>query len=406
MLLPLPAEATSRDDAPDTLADGTGERLQAACTDFMNALFDAAALEPEAQRHTRTLQLLRTLRERRAAIIEALRADLVQPGSAGYALDGRRLGRLLRRHFAPLELTLDESALLETVFTRRLLHAHLATAPAPAAALDDEATARVVARLRIGNRAGTPAGPEAVAAVSGATPVPTEAADPLPATEAGDATPRWTWRSAWLLLPALALLMLGHPATIPSPTPDPQTTAASASTPHEAARAIDPAPPASTAAAASPATVAANSAASPSSTIAPVGAAEGPLASEPSVLVEPPATEATPPPASDPRLALQVEFLLRRADAALAALRLTEPYPDSAAANYAAVLALEPANARAHEGLERIVAAYARLVSGALASGNVVYARALLERARTVQPASVLLLDIEDGIAAAGGSAR
>lgn len=396
MLLPLPAGATTRDDAPGTLADGAGERLQAACTDFMNALFDAAALEPEAQRHARTLQLLRTLRERRAGIIAALHTDLVQPGSAGYALDPRRLGRLLRRHFAPLDPSPDEFALLETVFTRRLLHPHLVTAPAPAAPEDDEATARVVARLRIGNRAGTPTALEAVEAAPHTSPAPASAAAPPPATEAAGASPRGRWRSAWLLLPALALLMLGRPATTPAPAPDPQaetttaTATATASKPREMPRTTDPEPATPTGTVASP---------------VPLAAAAPPEESAtPSAVV--PATEATPPAASDPRLTLQVEFLLGRADAALAALRLTEPYPDSAAANYAAVLALEPANARAQEGLERIVAAYARLVSGALASGNVGYARALLERARTVQPASVLLLDIEDEIAATGGSAR
>lgn len=117
-------------------------------------------------------------------------------------------------------------------------------------------------------------------------------------------------------------------------------------------------------------------------------------------------TASAPQTASDPRLALQVDFLLRRADAALAALRLTEPFPDSAAANYTAVLALTPDNTRALEGLERVVAMYGSLVRGALASGNVTYASELFQRARSVQPASPLLAQMNQEIASAGGSAR
>jgi hypothetical protein len=113
-----------------------------------------------------------------------------------------------------------------------------------------------------------------------------------------------------------------------------------------------------------------------------------------------------PQTVSDPRLVLQVEFLLHRADAALAALRLTEPFPDSAAANYTAVLALTPDNTRALEGLERIVAMYGSLVRAALASGNMMYANELFQRAHSVQPDSPLLAQMDHEIATAGGSAR
>jgi len=110
--------------------------------------------------------------------------------------------------------------------------------------------------------------------------------------------------------------------------------------------------------------------------------------------------------AADGRIAMQVDFLLRRGDAALAALRLSEPFADSAAANYAAVLAIDPLNPAAQQGMERIVAAYAALIRGAQARGDANYARQLLGRARAVLPDSGQLPGLEGELAGADASRR
>ena len=104
------------------------------------------------------------------------------------------------------------------------------------------------------------------------------------------------------------------------------------------------------------------------------------------------------PPAAAARLATQVGYLLRRGDAALAELRLAEPYADSAAANYAAVLAIDALNAEARQGQERIVAAYVGLAQAALQRGDPGYAQQLLARARTVLPESAALQQLEQEI--------
>jgi len=112
------------------------------------------------------------------------------------------------------------------------------------------------------------------------------------------------------------------------------------------------------------------------------------------------------PPATAARLAAQVDYLLRRGDAALAALRLSEPFADSAAANYAAVLAIDAHNAAAQQGLERVVASYAGLARGALGRGDVAYAQQLLARARTVLPESPALAQLEQAITDATTTGR
>lgn len=110
-----------------------------------------------------------------------------------------------------------------------------------------------------------------------------------------------------------------------------------------------------------------------------------------------PRDAASPP---DKLLGTQVPYLLRRGDAALAALRLSEPFPDSAAANYLAVLAIDPLNSSAGRGLEQIVARYAELARGALLRGDVAQAKLMLERARTVLPQAAAVQQLEHDIAA------
>ncbi len=392
MALPLRDEGISLKQALD---DDTRSRLRAACADVVNALFDSAALACDAQRHARTLLWLRTLRERGAAIIEALQADLAFSGTATQATDRCDLRHLLHRHFAVLDPQPEELALLEAVFTQRLLQAH----PAMDANRGDDgdtATARVVARLRMGVRDIALAGSDG----SGSDAAPATLADTAEATPSAAAAPAAASRSIWhsALLTVVASLALLIAAGPPTPASTQAANAAvtmpTASTTDAIAAASGVAidPEAGTASPPSPDTHAATDppAVPPAETAAPAPPAAAPA----------PAPQAV----SDPRLVLQVEFLLRRADAALAALRLTEPFPDSAAANYTAVLALIPDNTRALEGLERIVAMYGRLVSGALGNGNVTYADELFQRARTAQPASALLAEIDREIAAARGS--
>jgi hypothetical protein len=97
----------------------------------------------------------------------------------------------------------------------------------------------------------------------------------------------------------------------------------------------------------------------------------------------------------DARLLSQVAYLLQRGDKALIELRLTEPFADSAAANYLAVLAIEPANAAAQQGLARVVERYSALVRAAVARGDTAQAELLLGRARSVLPHVPQLQELE-----------
>ena len=77
---------------------------------------------------------------------------------------------------------------------------------------------------------------------------------------------------------------------------------------------------------------------------------------------------------------------MRRGDTALAELRLTQPFVDSATANYLAVLAIDANHAGAERGLMRVVQRYAELIRTALAKGDAGRAEVLLSRARGVMP--------------------
>ncbi len=401
MPLPLRDEGASLKQA---LADDTRARLRAACADVVNALFDSAALADDAQRHARTLQWLRTLRERGAAIIEALQTELTRSGAAaGRTPNECDLRDLLYHHFAVLDPQPEELALLEAVFRQRLLQAYPAIDPDRRDGGDggDAATKRIVARLRIGHRDATPGGLDCGAPDPATRAIMTEAA---PTAAAPTVRPRGVWHSAVLTVVAsLTLLIAAGPqapastqatrATVTAPTAVTMgPNAAETAQPEATSSDVHNDPETTTASPPAPDTHA--------TTDPPLDPLDATPAPPPTV------TASAPQTASDPRLALQVDFLLRRADAALAALRLTEPFPDSAAANYTAVLALTPDNTRALEGLERVVAMYGSLVRGALASGNVTYASELFQRARSVPPASPLLAQMNQEIASAGGSAR
>ena len=74
---PAPAPAPDR-----TRADSeTHARLQAMFASFYNALFDAACLANDEQRHARTIQLLRAVKAQEHVIIEGICADIARPGA-------------------------------------------------------------------------------------------------------------------------------------------------------------------------------------------------------------------------------------------------------------------------------------------------------------------------------------
>lgn len=406
---------------PRMADDAIHHRLRVACVELGNALFDRAALANDGQFHARTLLWLRTLREHGDAIVASLQHDLSQSGTT---LDGEILRHLLQRHFATLDPDVDESALLESIFSRQLLSdAPAAPASQPAG---DDSTTRIIARLHPRPTASdTPAS-------DGDDGRPSSPSDPddteitLPAQAA---QPRSHWHTALLSVPALLLLIAsGQPRSLTTPapvvdmeTPPPMTTPAvtPVETWTDAPRAMTATIGTATEGNAGDVSGDTGTAATQTAPIADEAAADTLATAEPGaaettvpVLFEtatvPTAMTATPAPQAtrDPRLAAQVEFLLRRGDAALAALHLSEPFPDSAAANYAAALALDPGNSPALEGLERIVAAYERLVDHALAERNLSYADTLLKRARTVHPASERIARMDRDIATAHASAR
>lgn len=109
----------------------------------------------------------------------------------------------------------------------------------------------------------------------------------------------------------------------------------------------------------------------------------------------------TPPPVVvDARLAQQARYLVQRAEVALRERRLTTPFEDSAWANYLAVLAIDPNDAQAHTGLQRIVEQYRRMIRNALERGDRHLAGVFLERAQSVAPEAPELESLRLEIAA------
>jgi hypothetical protein len=141
---PAPAPAPDR-----TRADSeTHARLQAMFASFYNALFDAACLANDEQRHARTIQLLRAVKAQEHVIIEGICADIARPGAPAEAPGARVLERALARHCGALALEPGEQALLETACAEQLLAPEKRARPTPAAAGDHDSAARLVARLR------------------------------------------------------------------------------------------------------------------------------------------------------------------------------------------------------------------------------------------------------------------
>jgi hypothetical protein len=81
-----------------------------------------------------------------------------------------------------------------------------------------------------------------------------------------------------------------------------------------------------------------------------------------------------------------VRILLEGAQADLVAERLTSPAGRNAYEKYRQVLAIDPGNAAAEEGLSRVVDGYLRLVGKAMKKGKPDLARDFLDRAEQVLP--------------------
>jgi hypothetical protein len=412
-IVPLrpPTAATPDGDDRVHAASVARARLQATFTSFYNALFDTACIANDEQRHERTIQLLRTVKAEESAIVDAVCADVALSGTPGEALEARFLRRALAQHCAALALEPGEQALLEAAVAEQMLAPddRLRTAHEAAAPGDDrDSAARLVARLRA---VGLQLEPEPETAAAGADSGPPSAAEPEQAPAAVAPTPR---TQAGLRRAALALVALSA-FTLSALFIDPMRTTIRQLAP--AAARITPAPaPKATSfavretrhAASLPRRASEEAVATkdPAPVSEPVPTAErredaGRAPEAPAVASAVGTATAPPrevPPPAAARLATQVDYLLQRGDAALAALRLSEPFADSAAANYAAVLAIDAQNAEARRGLERIVEVYAGLARGALQRGDKGYALQLLARARTVLPESAALQQLEQDI--------
>ncbi len=104
-----------------------------------------------------------------------------------------------------------------------------------------------------------------------------------------------------------------------------------------------------------------------------------------------PDSAAEPAPAAqhrrlDAREGAEVRRLLAQAESAIAEDHLTYPASGSALALYDRVRILDPGNAEARRGLERIVERYLELATSAAAAGHFESAHAMLDRSRLVDP--------------------
>lgn len=391
--------------------DAWRPRLQAAFASFCNALFDAACAANDAQRHAHTIDLLRAVKAQESAIVDRVCAEVARSGAQGaQGAQGETpeawllVERALARHCAALPLEPDELALLQASLAEQLLSPQerpRTASTAPAAAGERDSAARLAARLRA---VGLELEPESGITADGATPLPASAAT---AEQSAGATAQQPRRSvmrravapalvAVALLALSALLLEPGSRQIRSPAPAAARivpTQAPAAAP-VAPVAIEPTPQATTPQQQELETATGSGDPSPVTEPATERTEEVvPTPEVPAVAAQPGTVTAAAPDASPAaaRLATQVDYLLRRGDAALAALRLSEPYADSAAANFAAVLAIDPRNAAARHGQERIVEAYVGLARVALLRGDTAYARQLLARARAVLPGSPAL---------------
>lgn len=104
---------------------------------------------------------------------------------------------------------------------------------------------------------------------------------------------------------------------------------------------------------------------------------------EPAPAAPAPAAAAAPAELTPEEAAL-VRQLLRYADYAMAADQLVSPYPGSALANYDQILQLQPDNAEARRGLERIVERFLELAQTAARRQQFAAAQGMIDRAQLV----------------------
>lgn len=111
--------------------------------------------------------------------------------------------------------------------------------------------------------------------------------------------------------------------------------------------------------------------------------AEPPADAAPAAETAEPASDATTLSSAERR---RIENLLDRADRAIRRDHLTYPAEDSALDLYDQVRLLDPENEEARRGMERIVERYVELALGAVAQARFTQSRAMLDRARLVDP--------------------
>jgi hypothetical protein len=371
-----------------------------------DTLFEAAFEENSEQRQSSNLELIRRARPQEDAIIERTWTELASQGSAhgpeGFAIppqsdpaQQQAWQESLREAFArsclPLAMTEEQRSLLDNAFAKRLCA--LLDVSAPDTSADIAAPAEPTLPVEHEASSATPepiiehAPTVAVAAHIDAlaSEAPTRIKEPAasrhitepdvvaPLPQRG---PRWRPGVALGLavLAVIGALSLMFPEAIPQAVDE-------AKSPDPALRAqapqLQPPVPQTAVTHESPLTPPASQ---------PIDSSE---AEE-----EPPAAplvaEATAPDLSvttpDPVMTAQLNAHMQRGDTALAELRLTLPFPDSAMANYLAVLAIDASHAGARQGLRRVVQRYADLVTTALAKGDAARATLLLSRARPVLP--------------------
>jgi tetratricopeptide (TPR) repeat protein len=102
---------------------------------------------------------------------------------------------------------------------------------------------------------------------------------------------------------------------------------------------------------------------------------------------------------SEPAASTDVSSLLNAAEADLRARRLTLPAGNNAVEKYRAVLKLEPKNAEAHRGLQRVGAILLARAQKQLAAGDFDASVESLRRARTIDPGSARIGELEKSLA-------
>ncbi len=85
---------------------------------------------------------------------------------------------------------------------------------------------------------------------------------------------------------------------------------------------------------------------------------------------------------------------LAAAEEAIKALRMTTPAGDNAYEHYQAVLAVDPDNAKAHAGIQKMVDTYVYLIEKAIAEDELDKARVYLQRAENIKPGSPKLRNL------------